>query len=118
MADEAAAMTSTRQDGDTATLDLILDVPLAVSVELGRVRMAVRELLALGAGSVIELAKLAGEPLDVLINGKPVARLEPAVAKPTSGKAREKAIARMVELMEKGLDFGGRRFTRNELNER
>jgi len=76
MADEAATVTNTRQDGDTATLDLILDVPLAVSVELGRVRMPVSELLALGAGSVIELAKLAGEPLDVLINGKPVARGE------------------------------------------
>ena len=63
-------------DGESANLDLILDVPLAVSVELGRVRMPVRELLALGAGSVIELAKLAGEPLDVLINGRPVARGE------------------------------------------
>ena len=54
----------------------ILDVPLGVSVELGRVRMPVRQLLALTAGSVIELAKLAGEPLDVLINGRPVARGE------------------------------------------
>ncbi|HEY2388657.1 MAG TPA: flagellar motor switch protein FliN [Candidatus Binatia bacterium] len=63
-------------DGERASLDLILDVPLAVSVELGRVRMTVRELLALGAGSVIELAKAAGEPLDVLINGRPVARGE------------------------------------------
>jgi len=59
-----------------------------------------------------------GKTITITRNGKPVARLEPAVAKPTSGKAREKAIARMVELMEKGLDFGGRRFTRNELNER
>ncbi len=63
-------------EGERASLDLILDVPLAVSVELGRVRMTVRELLALGAGSVIELAKAAGEPLDVLINGRPVARGE------------------------------------------
>jgi flagellar motor switch protein FliN len=61
---------------DGANLDLILDVPLAVTVELGRVRMPVRQLLALGAGSVVELTKLAGEPLDVLINGKPVARGE------------------------------------------
>lgn len=74
MADESAAVTSA--DAEGANLDLILDVPLAVSVELGRVRMPVRELLALGAGSVIELAKVAGEPLDVLINGKPVARGE------------------------------------------
>jgi flagellar motor switch protein FliN/FliY len=56
--------------------DLLLDIPLEVSVELGRTRLALRELLALGAGSVIELAKLAGEPLDVLVNGKLVARGE------------------------------------------
>ena len=60
----------------------------------------------------------SGKTIVITRNGKPVARLEPAVAKRTPGKAREKAIARMVELMEKGLDFGGRRFTRDELNER
>ena len=73
MAEEATAAVAT---GDADNLELILDVPLAVTVELGRVRMPVRSLLALGAGSIIELAKLAGEPLDVLINGKPVARGE------------------------------------------
>ena len=56
--------------------DLLLDIPLEITVEIGRTRLAIRELLALGAGSVVELAKLAGEPLDVLINGKPVARGE------------------------------------------
>jgi flagellar motor switch protein FliN/FliY len=56
--------------------DLLLDIPLEVTVELGRTRLALRELLALGAGSVIELGKLAGEPLDVLVNGKLVARGE------------------------------------------
>ncbi len=61
---------------ENGNLELILDVPLGVSVELGRVRMPVRQLLSLTAGSVIELAKLAGEPLDVLINGRPVARGE------------------------------------------
>ena len=74
MAEEAQAAVATNGDGDN--LELILDVPLAVTVELGRVRMPVRNLLTLGAGSIIELAKLAGEPLDVLINGKPVARGE------------------------------------------
>jgi len=74
MAEQAS--TPANADGERASLDLILDVPLAVSVELGRVRMTVRELLALGAGSVIELVKAAGEPLDVLINGRPVARGE------------------------------------------
>jgi flagellar motor switch protein FliN len=56
--------------------DLLLDVPLEVTVEIGRAKVAIRELLQLGAGSVVELAKLAGEPLDVLVNGKPVARGE------------------------------------------
>jgi flagellar motor switch protein FliN/FliY len=56
--------------------DLLLDIPLEVTVELGRTRLTLRELLALGAGSVVELGKLAGEPLDVLVNGKLVARGE------------------------------------------
>jgi flagellar motor switch protein FliN/FliY len=74
MAEEMQATAPT--EGENRNLDLILDVPLSVTVELGRVRMPVRELLALTSGSVIELAKLAGEPLDVLINGRPVARGE------------------------------------------
>jgi flagellar motor switch protein FliN/FliY len=73
MADEAQVVAT---ENDNGNLELILDVPLGVSVELGRVRMPVRQLLSLSAGSVIELAKLAGEPLDVLINGRPVARGE------------------------------------------
>lgn len=73
MADEGQMVVA---ENGTGNLELILDVPLGVSVELGRVRMPVRQLLALTAGSVIELAKLAGEPLDVLINGRPVARGE------------------------------------------
>jgi len=56
--------------------DLLLDIPLEVTVEIGRARLAIRDLLQLGAGSVVELAKPAGEPLDVLINGKPIARGE------------------------------------------
>jgi len=73
MAEEGQMVVSEQENGN---LELILDVPLGVSVELGRVKMPVRQLLSLTAGSVIELAKLAGEPLDVLINGRPVARGE------------------------------------------
>src|SRR5437870_3238571 len=60
-------------------LDLILDIPLRVTVELGRARMVVSELLNLSQGSVIELTKLAGEPLEVLVNDKLVARGEAVV---------------------------------------
>jgi flagellar motor switch protein FliN/FliY len=60
-------------------LDFILDIPLEVSVELGRARMLISELLQLGQGSVIELTKLAGEPLEILVNQKLVARGEVVV---------------------------------------
>ena len=60
-------------------LDFILDIPLEVTVELGRSKMVIHDLLQLGQGSVIELTKLAGEPLDVLVNGKLVARGEAVV---------------------------------------
>lgn len=60
-------------------LDLILDIPLRVTVELGRTKMMVSDLLNLGQGSVIELAKLAGEPMEVLVNDKLVARGEAVV---------------------------------------
>jgi flagellar motor switch protein FliN/FliY len=64
---------------DQRNLDLILDIPLRVTVELGRTKMVVSELLNLGQGSVIELNKLAGEPLEVLVNDKLVARGEAVV---------------------------------------
>lgn len=54
-------------------LDLILDIPLDVSVELGKVRMPVNELLRLGQGSIIELAKQTGDPLDIYVNDKLIA---------------------------------------------
>ena len=60
-------------------LELLLDVPLELSVELGRTRMSIQELLGLGPGSVIELDKVAGEPLDILINDRLVARGEAVV---------------------------------------
>ena len=63
----------------TTSLDLILDIPLTVTVELGRSKMLINDLLQLGQGSVIELTKLAGEPLEVLVNQKLVARGEVVV---------------------------------------
>ena len=63
----------------TTSLDLILDIPLTVTVELGRSKMLINDLLQLGRGSVIELTKLAGEPLEVLVHQKLVARGEVVV---------------------------------------
>ena len=60
-------------------LDLIMDVRLLLTLEVGRTRMSVRNLLALTQGSVVELDKLAGEPLDVLVNGTLVAHGEVVV---------------------------------------
>ena len=58
------------------SLDFILDIPLKVTVELGRTKMSVRDILVLAQGSVVELSKFAGEPLEVLVNDRLVARGE------------------------------------------
>jgi len=60
-------------------IEFILDIPLSVSAELGRTKLLINDLLQLGQGSVIELDKLAGEPLEILVNGKLVARGEAVV---------------------------------------
>lgn len=65
--------------GKDRNLQLILDIPLRVTVELGRTKMPVSELLNLTQGSVIELNKLAGEPMEVLVNDKLIARGEAVV---------------------------------------
>jgi flagellar motor switch protein FliN/FliY len=60
-------------------VDLILDVQLQVSVELGRTSMKVKDVLGLGPGSIVELDKHAGEPVEVVVNNKTVARGEVVV---------------------------------------
>ena len=60
-------------------IDFILDIPMQVTVQVGSTKMVIRELLQLGQGSVIELEKLAGEPMEVLVNNKLVARGEVVV---------------------------------------
>ncbi len=60
-------------------IEFVLDIPLQVTVQIGSTRMLIRELLQLGQGSVIELNKLAGEPMEVLVNNKLVARGEVVV---------------------------------------
>jgi len=65
--------------GPAKDLDFILDIPLEVTVEMGRTKMLINDLLQIGQGSVIELNRLAGEPLDILVNSKLVARGEVVV---------------------------------------
>ena len=60
-------------------LDLILDIPVSLNVELGRTKLAIRNLLQLAQGSVVELDGLAGEPMDVLVNGTLIAQGEVVV---------------------------------------
>jgi len=63
----------------TSNMDFLLDIPLEISVELGRTKLLINELLKLGQGSVIELSKLAGETLEILANRKLIARGEVVV---------------------------------------
>jgi flagellar motor switch protein FliN/FliY len=60
-------------------LDAILDIPVEISVEIGRARMPISQLIKLAPGAVVELDRMAGEPLDVLANGRLVARGEVVV---------------------------------------
>lgn len=78
-----AAFQSLQPDGagaaGPANLDLILDIPVTLAVELGRTKIQIRNLLQLAQGSVVELDRLAGEPMDVLVNGCLVAQGEVVV---------------------------------------
>ena len=68
-----------RKSSAAIDIDFILDIPLTVTVELGRARMLIGELLQLGQGSIVELAKFAGEPMDVFINQRLIAKGEVVV---------------------------------------
>ena len=65
--------------GAGGRLDMILDIPVQLTVELGRTKIAIRNLLQLAQGSVVELDRLAGEPMDVLVNGCLIAQGEVVV---------------------------------------
>ncbi|MDI1231629.1 MAG: flagellar motor switch protein FliN [Methylobacter sp.] len=65
--------------GDEVNLDVILDVPVTISMEIGRTQINIRNLLQLNQGSVVELERFAGEPLDVLVNGTLIAHGEVVV---------------------------------------
>lgn len=68
-----------------SSMDVLLDVPLEISVELGRVKMVVRDVLDLGTGSIVEVDKAAGEPVDVMVNGRLVAKGEVVVIEDNFG---------------------------------
>ena len=79
VAEAADGIVKATSDAMPRNMDFILDVTLQVSVEVGRTRMSIQDLLQLGQGSVIELSKLAGEPLDIYINEKLIARGEAVI---------------------------------------
>lgn len=66
-------------DEEDVSLDVILDIPVTLSMELGRTQVNIRNLLQLNQGSVVELDRLAGEPLDVMVNGTLIAHGEVVV---------------------------------------
>jgi flagellar motor switch protein FliN/FliY len=76
---EFKATVNSADDESSVNMDFLLDISLNVTVELGRAKILINDLLKLGQGSVIELSKLAGESLDILANQKPIARGEVVV---------------------------------------
>lgn len=77
--DNLDAETGGEATEEDVNLDVILDIPVTLSMELGRTRINIRNLLQLNQGSVVELDRLAGEPLDVMVNGTLVAHGEVVV---------------------------------------
>lgn len=67
------------QEADNEKMELILDIPVSVAVEIGRTKMTIRNLLQLNQGGIVALDRLAGDPLDVLVNGTLVAHGEVVV---------------------------------------
>lgn len=81
-ATSAASFDELRDDshpGTDVNLDVVLDIPVNLSMEIGRTKISIRNLLQLNQGSVVELERLAGEPMDVLVNGTLIARGEVVV---------------------------------------
>ena len=91
-AGEVAAAASAVTNPSRSNMEMLLDVNLHVIVEVGKAKMTVQDLLQLGQGSVVELEKLAGEPLDIYVNGKHVARGEAVIV-------NEKFGVRVTELL-------------------
>jgi flagellar motor switch protein FliN/FliY len=84
--------------GQEMNLNLILDVAVTLALEVGRVRMSVRDLLQLAPGAIVELDRLAGEPLDVLVNGVRVARGEVVVVNEKFGIRLTEVVSETVRM--------------------
>ena len=82
---EFSGLSDTSASQSPASMKLILDIPLEITVEVGRTRMLIGELLKLGQGSVVELSKIAGETLEILANQRLIARGEVVVIKEKYG---------------------------------
>jgi flagellar motor switch protein FliN/FliY len=81
MTDVATENSAERNGAEQVDLSLLMDVPLQVTVELGRTRLTIESLLKLNQGSVVELNQIIGEPLDILVNNKLMAHGEAVVVK-------------------------------------
>ncbi len=86
----------------TLDIDFLLDIPLNVKVEIGRTRMLINDLLQLSQGSVIELQKLVGEPFDVLVNEKLIARGEVVVVNERFGVRLTDIVSPMERIQQLG----------------
>ncbi len=76
---DITAQKNTKTTSVSGNIEMLLDIPLEVSVELGRTKMAIKDMIQLGPGSIIELDKLIGEPVDLLVNDNLIAKGEVVV---------------------------------------
>ena len=93
--DEPVAADKSAGADSSVNMEFLLDIPLEVTVELGRTKMLINDMLKLGQGSVIELSKLAGESLEILANQKPIARGEVVVVNEKYGIRLTEVISAM-----------------------
>ena len=92
---ETSAGSNSSAAGSSMNMEFLLDISLDITVELGRTKMLINDMLKLGQGSVIELSKLAGESLDILANQKPIARGEVVVLNDKYGVRLTEVISTM-----------------------
>lgn len=76
---------ATNSHDESTSIDMLMDIPLEITVELGRLRMLIKDVVDLGTGSIVEIDKAAGEPVDVMVNGRLVAKGEVVVIEDNFG---------------------------------